>query len=193
MAPRSCSELFWTFNALALQGFGGVMGVAQRELVERRGWMSPAEFVQETALAQALPGPNVCNLALALGDRYFGWRGALSAFSGLMVVPLLLLVGLVLLYGAWAHHPAVAAALWGMGGVTGGIIAGTGLKLLPTLREHPLSAGVAYGLVVMAFVALAWLRWPIASVILGLGGLSVLLTWWRLRRQAIAAAKREAP
>ena len=38
--PTSTSDLFFTFNRLALQGFGGVLAVAQRELVERKGWLS---------------------------------------------------------------------------------------------------------------------------------------------------------
>ena len=86
--PRSPRELFVTFNRLALQGFGGVLAVAQRELVERERWLSQAEFVEMLAISQVLPGPNVVNLALMLGDRYFGLRGALAALAGMLLVPL---------------------------------------------------------------------------------------------------------
>jgi chromate transporter len=182
MPPRSCTELFTAFTGLALQGFGGVMGVAQRELVERRQWLRNEEFLQEVALAQALPGPNVCNLALALGDRHFGWRGACAALAGLMTVPLVILLALVLAYGRWASHPLVAACLWGMGAVTAGMIAGTAMKLLTALRGHPLGLGAALAVALSAFGALAILRWPMATVVLGLGGASVAWTWWRLRR-----------
>jgi len=34
--------------------------------------------VEILAVAQVLPGPNVCNVALMIGDRFFGWRGALQ-------------------------------------------------------------------------------------------------------------------
>lgn len=183
MAPRSCTELFIAFNALALQGFGGVMGVAQRELVERRQWLSNAEYLQEVALAQALPGPNVVNLALVLGDRHFGWRGALAAASGLMAAPLLILLVLVVAYGRWAQHPLVAGALWGMGAVTGGMIAGTALKLLQPLRVHPLGPGVAWTLAAAAFLGLVVVHWSMTTVVLGLGGLGVAWTWWALRKR----------
>ena len=63
-APASLRELFFAFNRLALQGFGGVLPVAQRELVERRRWLTRDQFVEMLAVSQVLPGPNVVNLAL---------------------------------------------------------------------------------------------------------------------------------
>ena len=54
--PQSCTELFRVFNRLALQGFGGVLPIAHRELVERERWLAPQEFVELLALAQVLPG-----------------------------------------------------------------------------------------------------------------------------------------
>ncbi len=80
--PASTGDLFFTFNRLALQGFGGVLAVAQRELVERKGWLTRQEFVEMLALSQVLPGPNIVNLALMFGDRFFGLRGALAAVGG---------------------------------------------------------------------------------------------------------------
>ena len=47
--------------------------------------------------AQVLPGPNVCNLSLMIGDKFFGWRGALVALLGMIAAPFA-----VLLVLAWA-------------------------------------------------------------------------------------------
>ena len=77
--PRSLSDLFFSFTVLALQGFGGVLAVVQRELVEKKRWLTREEFVEDWAVAQIMPGPNVVNLSLMIGDRYFGLRGALAA------------------------------------------------------------------------------------------------------------------
>ena len=57
--PSSKKELFIAFTLLALQGFGGVIAVAQRVLVEQRRWLTRAQFVEVLAVAQVLPGPNV--------------------------------------------------------------------------------------------------------------------------------------
>ncbi|MFZ4617456.1 MAG: chromate transporter [Rectinemataceae bacterium] len=53
--PASLRELFFAFNRLALQGFGGVLPVAHRELVERRSWLSPGQFVELLALGPGRP------------------------------------------------------------------------------------------------------------------------------------------
>ena len=81
VAPRSVRELFLAFSWLALQGFGGVLAVAQRELVEKKRWLTREEFTQEWAVAQIMPGPNVINMAIVLGGRHFGWRGALASVA----------------------------------------------------------------------------------------------------------------
>ncbi|MGZ5747555.1 MAG: chromate transporter, partial [Caldimonas sp.] len=102
-APASAGELFFTFNRLALQGFGGVLAVAQRELVERKRWLSRDQFVEMLALSQVLPGPNVVNLALMFGDRFFGLRGALAAVGGMLVVPLVIVLALTAAYAEFSR------------------------------------------------------------------------------------------
>src|SRR5580765_2460547 len=96
--PESPRDLFVSFTWLALQGFGGVLAVVQREMVEKKRWLSPAQFLEDWAVAQVLPGPNVINLSLMIGDRYFGLRGAIAAVAGMLTVPLVVILALALLY-----------------------------------------------------------------------------------------------
>ena len=88
--PQSPADLYWSFTWLALQGFGGVLAVVQREIVEKKRWLTPEEFVEDWAVAQTMPGPNVINLAIMIGDRHFGLRGALAALVGVMAAPMLI-------------------------------------------------------------------------------------------------------
>jgi chromate transporter len=178
--PESLTDLFVSFTLLALQGFGGVLAVVQRELVERKRWMTREEFVEEWAVAQIMPGPNVVNLALMIGSRYFGLRGAVVALAGMLAAPLVVVLVLGLLYAHFASSAQLAGALRGMGAVAAGLITATGLKLAPALRKHPLGVPACVALGGAAFVAIALLRWPLAWVLLGLGGLSCWLTWRRL-------------
>jgi chromate transporter len=181
-APRTLRELFWAFSWLSLQGFGGVLAVVQRELVEKRGWLSNEEFVEDWAVAQVMPGPNVCNLALMFGDRHFGWRGAAVALAGLVVLPLALLLTLATVYGQLSGHAAAGGALRGMGAVTAGLIAGISLKLLSQLRRHPLGLALATVVAAAAFAGLVLLHLPLVAIVFGLGGVTCVLTWQRLRR-----------
>ena len=178
--PQSLTDLFLSFTFLALQGFGGVLAVVQRELVERKRWMTREEFVEDWAVAQIMPGPNVVNLSLMIGSRYFGLRGAVVALAGMIVAPLLVVLALAMLHAHWADQPRVAGALRGMGAVAAGLIGAVGLKLVPTLRKHPLGLPLSLTLALATFVAIALLRVPLLLVLAVVGGLACALTWHRL-------------
>jgi len=178
--PRNPSDLFWSFTWLALQGFGGVLAVVQRELVERKRWMTNEEFVEDWAVAQIMPGPNVVNLSIMIGDRYFGLRGAIAALAGMLLFPLLLVLTLAVMYAEFSSHPAVAGALRGMGAVAAGLIAGVGIKLFASIRNHPLGRPLCVALAALTVAAMAGLRLPLFWVLPVLGGAACLLTWRKL-------------
>ena len=182
--PRSRADLFWTFTWLALQGFGGVLAVVQRELVEKKRWYSREQFLEEWAVAQIMPGPNVINLAMVLGGRHFGLSGALAAAAGLVSLPLLLVLAIAVLYGSVADTVVAQGALRGMGAVSAELIAATGIKLTPALRSNPMGLGAAALVAAGSFVAIAWLRVPLAWVLLLIGGLSCGWAACRLRQLA---------
>jgi chromate transporter len=180
-APQSALEIFRVFNRLALQGFGGVLAVAQRELVERQRWLDAAQFLELLSLGQVLPGPNIVNMALMIGDRFLGWRGAAAALGGLMCVPLVIVLALAALYGQFVHQPMVAGALRGMGAVAAGLVIATALKLVVTLRSNVLGWKLGGLFALLALLAIGVLRWPMVGVVLGLGTVAVTAAWARLR------------
>jgi chromate transporter len=180
--PTSKTDLFMSFSLLALQGFGGVLAVVQRELVEKKRWLTREEFLEDWAVAQILPGPNVVNLSLMIGDRYFGFAGALAALAGMLTFPLVIVLTLAALLGGVSDSAIVQGALRGMGAVAAGLIAATGFKLIVALKSNPMGMPVCWGLVVLSFVAIAWLRLPLVSVLLGVGGLASLWAYRQLGR-----------
>lgn len=179
--PRSPGELFVAFTLLALQGFGGVLAVAQRVLCEQRRWLTREQFVEILAIGQVLPGPNVCNVALMVGDRFFGWRGAFAALAGMMAAPLAIVLALTALYAQFAALPAVSGALKGMGAVAAGMIVGTGFRLLPALRGNALGWPTCLAFGAATFVLVALVRAPLVWVLLGLGATACATAAWRLR------------
>ena len=178
--PRSLTDLFVSFTLLALQGFGGVVAVVQRDLVERRQWLTPDEFLEDWAVAQVMPGPNVINLALMIGGRHFGWPGALAALAGMLAVPLVVVLLLALLHARVGEHPGVAGALRGMAAVSAGMIGAAGLKLTAALARNRLPLPVCIALGTAAFALGALLKVPLLYVLLGVGGLGCLLSYRRL-------------
>ena len=178
--PRSRTELFTAFTWLALQGFGGVLAVVQRELVEKRQWLTREQFVEDWAVAQIMPGPNVVNLSMMIGGRHFGLSGALAALAGMLLAPLALLLLIATLYSQLANLPQAQGALRGMGAVAAGLIAATGLKLVGALRKNVMGMGACIGFALASFAAVAVLRWPLAWVLLGLGTAACTWAWYRL-------------
>lgn len=170
------------FNWLALQGFGGVLAVAQRVLCEERRWLTREQFVELLAIGQVLPGPNVCNLAVLVGDRFFGWRGAAAALGGIILVPLLIVLGMTAIYVHFASLPAVTGALKGMAAVAAGLIVGTALRLLPSLRTNPLGPRACALMGAITLAAVALLRLPLLWVLASVGLLSITWAWRSIRR-----------
>ena len=180
-APRSRSDLFWSFTWLALQGFGGVLAVVQRELVEKKRWMTREQFVEDWAVAQIMPGPNVVNLSMMIGDRCFGLSGALAALAGMLTVPTVVVLLLAALYSSVADAALVRDALRGMGAVAAGLILGTGIKLIGALRANAMGMPACIGLALATFVAIGLLRLPLGPVLLVLGGAACAWAWRRVR------------
>lgn len=178
--PKSLADLFVSFTLLALQGFGGVLAVVQRELVEKKRWMTREEFVEEWAVAQIMPGPNVVNLSVMIGARYFGFKGAMAALAGMLTAPLVIVLLLAVVYAQFAAHPGLQGALRGMGAVAAGLIAATGLKLFGALQKNVLGLAICVALGMLCFVAIALLRWPLAYVLPGLGGVACWIAFKKL-------------
>ena len=202
-APRSRSDLFWSFTWLALRGFGGVLAVVQRELVEKKRWMTREQFIEDWAVAQIMPGPNVVNLSMMIGDRYFGLSGAATALAGMLLLPTLVVLSLAIGFASVADHDVAQRALRGMGAVAAGLVIATGIKLAGALRSNAMGLPACIALAVAAFVAIAWLRWPLLAVLSGVGGAGWAWAWHGLGRarrapdmataSALAAAPPDAP
>jgi hypothetical protein len=75
-----------------------------------------------------------------------------------------------------------------MGAVAAGLIVGTGFKLAAALRVNPMGLPVCLALIVLAFVGVALLRWPLVWVLVGLGAIACVYAWRRLRPDVPDAA-----
>ena len=188
--PRSKTDLFVSFTWLALQGFGGVLAVVQRVLVEEKRWLTREQFVEDWAVAQIMPGPNVVNLSLMIGGRYFGLAGALAGLAGMLLAPLAVVLVLAIAFSGVSDNVWAQGALRGMGAVSAGLIAAVGLKLIGALKSNPMGMPVCIGLAVLSFVGVGVMRWPLAWVLLGTGLLGCSWAYVQLAKQAVT---RELP
>ena len=176
-------NLFGHYLMLSLMSIGGAISTTSemhRFLVEQHGWLTQEEFLEDWAVAQIMPGPNVVNLSLMVGGRYFGLPGALAALAGMLAVPLVIVLLLGVLYTRCGDNAQMAGALRGMAAVSAGMIAATGVKLATALVKHPLPLWLTLSITVLGVLMVAVLRWPLLYILLGLGGIGCLLTYRKL-------------
>jgi chromate transporter len=153
--------LFRAFLKMGLLGFGGVLPWARRVLVDEQGWMSDREFAELIGMCQIMPGPNVVNLAVIVGARAQGPVGALLAVSGILLVPVCILLLIAASYAAMSHDPMVRNAIAAASAAAAGLILGTALRLL--LQTRPPPRGLCTG--AAAFVTIGVLHWPLLWVV----------------------------
>jgi chromate transporter len=101
---------------------GGRYAFLHDALVVRRSWVRNDEFAQDLALCQLLPGPNFSNLAVALGTRLSGWRGALCGGVALVLPGAIILLALGALYFRVGLAPGLSHAMRGTGAAVVGLV-----------------------------------------------------------------------
>lgn len=177
--PTACStrpslaELFFAFQSISLRAFGGALPWTRRELVEKRQWLAEAEFADLLALCQFLPGPNIGNLAILVGNRFRGVAGALAAFCGLILAPVFIVILLGMAYDHYGQLALAGRILNGIAAAAAGLIANMALKMAAPLWRA--RAWRALGFLGAGFVAVGWLRLPLGPVMLILAPLSILV------------------
>ena len=169
------SALFIGFLKIGLSGFGGVMPFARRMIVEEQRWITELEFLDVLSLSQFLPGPNIVNVSVIIGRRFHGVIGSVAACTGLMLMPLIIVLALATLYAQFAEFSSVRDAFSGVSASASGLILATALKLARPLKQHPWQVGVC----VIAFVGIALFRVPLLWLLAVLCPLSIAIAWWR--------------
>ena len=128
---HSAWQVFWVFLQLGLTSFGGPvahLGYFRTAFVERRQWLSDAQYADLVALCQFLPGPASSQVGMALGMMRAGWAGCLAAWLGFTLPSAMALIALALGLQQWPHLAdsawvqglkivavaVVAHAVWGM-------------------------------------------------------------------------------
>lgn len=110
-------QLFLTYLKIGTFTLGGgyaMLPLIQREIVERKHWISEEEFVNMIALAQAAPGLIAVNSAIFIGWRCGGWKGVLGAVLGAVLPSFVIILTIAMIFSEWKNYPAVEAIFKGI-------------------------------------------------------------------------------
>lgn len=130
--PRA-RALFVSFARIGCVMFGGgyaMLPLLEREVVGRRRWLTHAAMTDVFALSQVIPGVIAINVALLVGQRLRGWRGAVAATLGTLLVPFFAILLLAGVFDTLMGHAWAVRVVEGLRPAVAGLLLGTALRLV---------------------------------------------------------------
>jgi chromate transporter len=144
--PYSLYQLVLYFLKLGTWGFGGpiaLVGYMQRDLVEKKQWISEEDYKDGLALAQLAPGPLAAQLAIYLGYVHYRVWGATLVGLAFVLPSFLMVVGLGMAYKAYEGLSWVQMVFYGISAAVIGIVALSAYKLAKkTVKTDPFLIGI---------------------------------------------------
>jgi chromate transporter len=128
-------ELLAYFLRLGTFGFGGPIALAgymQRDLVEARGWVSRADYLEDLAFSQLSPGPLAAQLAMYIGWLRSGFIGATLVGAAFVLPSFLMAIVVAALYVHFGSLPWIQGVFYGIGAAVIAIIVRSAIKLVRT-------------------------------------------------------------
>ena len=177
------------FLGLGTWGFGGPIasvGYMQRDLVQRRGWLTENEFVDGVALGQTMPGPLAAQVVMWIGFLRKSWAGALATAAAFIAPSFLLVLAVAAIYTRYSGLAIVQSLFYGIAPAVMAIIAIAAVKLarLTNRRDRRLWA-ISAVLAIVTAVTGAELAYLVIAAGLLMIALDAPPRW--LRRGANAA------
>lgn len=168
-AIGSLGGLLRYFLYLGTFGFGGPIALAgymQRDLVEKRRWITKKDYVDGLALAQLAPGPLAAQLAIYLGWAKGRLLGATAVAAAFILPSFVMVLGLSALYVRFGGLPWMQRAFYGIGAAVITVIARSALKLVKLTLAKDRLLWLLFGI---SAVATAWTESEIIWLFLGSG------------------------
>lgn len=163
------------FLKLGTVGFGGpiaLTGYMQRDLVERRGWVSEEDYKEGLSLAQLAPGPLAAQLAIYLGWVRAGLLGATLVGLAFVLPSLMMVLVLSAMYVRFGGLPWMQGVFYGIGAAVIAIIAQSARKLTRLTLRRDLLLWLIFS--VSALVT-AWTESEIFSLFVAAGIVTMLV------------------
>ncbi|MDM5358536.1 chromate transporter [Peribacillus sp. RS7] len=129
---KTLFQLFWTFFKMAPVTFGGgfaMIPLIEKEVVEKRKWLTNEEVTDVFALSQSVPGAVAINSATFIGHRIAGMKGAMAAMIGVSLPTCLIVLILGILYFFIHDNPKIESAFISIRASIVAIIAYAAIKI----------------------------------------------------------------
>lgn len=88
-----------------------IVSLMKKKFVEELHWLEEDEMLDVTAITQSSPGPLPVNASVIIGYRIAGVAGSLTAISGTILPPMIIISIISLFYDQFRANSYIAAAL----------------------------------------------------------------------------------
>lgn len=139
---KLCLSLFWELFKIGLFTFGGgyaMIAVFERELVEKKNWLTNDEFTDVVAIAESTPGPLAINSATYVGYKTAGVLGSFFATLGVVLPSFIVILIISLFFDAFLELEYVNYAFRGIQACVSFLIISAGIKMLKKLKMNALN------------------------------------------------------
>ncbi|HYR46698.1 MAG TPA: chromate efflux transporter [Thermoanaerobaculia bacterium] len=178
-------EAFRYWLRLGFISFGGPAGqiaIMQRDLVDRKRWISQERFLHALSYCMLLPGPEAQQLAIYIGWLLHGTWGGIVAGAFFVIPSVFILWGLSAVYAAYGSVPAVAGILAGLKPAVVALV----VVALVKIGRRALSPRGLVAVSAAAFVGIYVVKIPFPWIVIGAGVVGFLAG--RIWRRAFARA-----
>ena len=157
-------QLFFTFLKIGAFTFGGgyaMIPIIQKEVVDKKKWLTEEDILDVVAIAESTPGPIAINAATFVGYKVAGFFGALCSTLGVVLPSFLIILLVSVFYKKFSQAQVVKNAFWGIRIAVLALI----LNALLALHKQSPKKLFTYVIAFFAFVAVVFFKLNIILII----------------------------
>ena len=173
-------QIFLRIGATAFGGLGAALALVERELVNKRQWLTAADVTEALTYTKLLPGSTVVQVVSYLGFKLGGWSGSAVATAAFVFPSALLMLVLAAAYVSVTTVPAMRPAINGLTAAVVGILLATTYRL----GKANIADRITLGLALASIVAGTVLGISAALIVMAAGLLGICFYAFPLRQQA---------
>lgn len=179
---RRLVTLFTVFFKIGAFTFGGgyaMIPLIEREVVEKKNWITSDDMLDIIAIAESTPGPIAINTATFVGYKSAGVLGAIGATLG-TVLPSFTIISVISF--VLAQFRDLAVVQFAFNGIRAGVLALI-IKALWTMYKKCPKSPVAYVIMAAAFAVAAFTNVNIIFIIVGAALVGIITSHLMARKE----------
>ena len=114
---------FAKIGAFTIGGGYAMIPIIQKEVVDKRGWISEEDFMDVLAISQSAPGILAVNISIFLGHKLRGTKGSIVATLGSTLPSFTIILLIAMFFAGYQDNPTVMAIFKGIRPVVVSLIA----------------------------------------------------------------------